>query len=47
MILNNAFFEKPLHLSKNRKNKLILNQTLNLTKFHYKKCNEYKKNHRL
>ena len=43
MILNNAFFEKPLNLSKNRKNKLILNQTLNLTKFHYKKCNEYKK----
>ncbi len=43
MILNNALFENPLYLNKNKKNKLILKQTLKLTKFHYAKCNEYKK----
>ena len=43
MILNNTFFDDHLYFDKNKKNKLTLHQTLNLTKFHYEKCNEYKK----
>ncbi len=43
MNLNNIFFDNPLYLKKNKKSELILNQSLSLTKFHFKKCKEYKK----
>tara|TARA_Y100001970_G_scaffold52859_1_gene66898 strand:- start:20423 stop:21514 length:1092 start_codon:yes stop_codon:yes gene_type:complete len=38
-----AFKDKPYSLAKNTKDKLLLKWITTLTKFHYKKCSEYRK----